>query len=622
MREIYMHVDFNQGVSYKNETLVKNDYNSIRFIFKTKQDVTDKQIFVTFKNSDDTTYIEECTIESINEVSIEVPTSALSVIGTVNCQIAMYDNSGYRLTSPSNFDYLVTSDLSDEAIVATDDIPILTQLITDVGTLETSVGAAEGLRVIAETNRDDAEIIRLASEITRISSEDDRNSAEIIRLASEITRISSETDRNNAEITRLSSEITRVNAESDRVIAETNRDDAEIIRLSSEIERNDAEVIRLASEITRVSSETDRDNAEVIRLASEITRVSSENDRKDAEIIRLSSEITRVNAESDRVIAETGRDDAEDLRIILYNLVEQKLADGEFIGEQGIQGIQGIQGEIGLTGDTGIQGIQGEIGLTGDTGNGISSVIRTSGDGSAGTTDTYTITYTDTTTSEFDVYNGADGEGDMIISTYDPDNINSDVFDMVNMKETTTAKVLTAQERLEIAKVVDKVDNSQVLTDVPAGALFTDTDTIYTHPANHAISVTTGLQTALDNKVSKSGDTITGDLKVDGHISLTENINTSSIGETTIDWGLSNKQSITLTEATNITFTNPSSPCNLLIKITQDVTGGRVATWASNVKWANGGIVPILSTAPNSVDIISLYFDGTDYYGQFGLNFV
>jgi hypothetical protein len=48
-----------------------------------------------------------------------------------------------------------------------------------------------------------------------------------------------------------------------------------------------------------------------------------------------------------------------------------------------------------------------------------------------------------------------------------------------------------------------KVDDSQVLTNVPSGALFTDTntDTVYTHPSNHAISVITGLQAALDDKL-------------------------------------------------------------------------------------------------------------------------
>ena len=39
----------------------------------------------------------------------------------------------------------------------------------------------------------------------------------------------------------------------------------------------------------------------------------------------------------------------------------------------------------------------------------ISSFERTSGDGSAGTSDTYTITYHDDTTATFTIYNGADG---------------------------------------------------------------------------------------------------------------------------------------------------------------------------------------------------------------------
>ena len=47
--------------------------------------------------------------------------------------------------------------------------------------------------------------------------------------------------------------------------------------------------------------------------------------------------------------------------------------------------------------------------IQGEPGRGIVSTKRTSGDGSPGTTDTYTITYTDDTTDTFSVYNGADG---------------------------------------------------------------------------------------------------------------------------------------------------------------------------------------------------------------------
>ena len=65
-----------------------------------------------------------------------------------------------------------------------------------------------------------------------------------------------------------------------------------------------------------------------------------------------------------------------------------------------------------------IESIQGEKGI------GITSVVRTSGTGAAGTVDTYTITYSDSTTSTFSVYNGADGDGsgDMSKSVYDTDN--------------------------------------------------------------------------------------------------------------------------------------------------------------------------------------------------------
>ena len=49
-------------------------------------------------------------------------------------------------------------------------------------------------------------------------------------------------------------------------------------------------------------------------------------------------------------------------------------------------------------------------GIKGDDGRGIESIIRTAGNGAPGSTDTYTITYSDTTTSTFTVYNGNDGE--------------------------------------------------------------------------------------------------------------------------------------------------------------------------------------------------------------------
>lgn len=52
---------------------------------------------------------------------------------------------------------------------------------------------------------------------------------------------------------------------------------------------------------------------------------------------------------------------------------------------------------------------KGDPGTNGSVGRGITSITRTSGSGTPGTSDTYTITYSDASTSTFLVYNGADG---------------------------------------------------------------------------------------------------------------------------------------------------------------------------------------------------------------------
>jgi len=88
----------------------------------------------------------------------------------------------------------------------------------------------------------------------------------------------------------------------------------------------------------------------------------------------------------------------------------------------------------------------------------------------------------------------------------------------------------------------------------------------------------------------------------------------------TIDWTAGNKQKSTLTGNCTFTFTAPSGPANLILKLIQDGTGSRTVTWPATVKWPEG-VAPALSTAASSVDIVSLYFDGTNYYAQVGFNF-
>lgn len=67
-------------------------------------------------------------------------------------------------------------------------------------------------------------------------------------------------------------------------------------------------------------------------------------------------------------------------------------------------------------GDTGATGPQGEQGVKGDTGNGIASIVKT---GTSGLVDMYTITFTDGTTTTFEVANGADGDIANVAQVFD-----------------------------------------------------------------------------------------------------------------------------------------------------------------------------------------------------------
>lgn len=81
-----------------------------------------------------------------------------------------------------------------------------------------------------------------------------------------------------------------------------------------------------------------------------------------------------------------------------------------------------------------------------------------------------------------------------------------------------------------------------------------------------------------------------------------------------------NVQKITLNgNLTLNAFTNPVTGQSLTLIITQDATGGRTLT--SSMKWANNGY-KTLSTAANAVDIISVFYDGTNYWASLGKGYL
>jgi hypothetical protein len=83
----------------------------------------------------------------------------------------------------------------------------------------------------------------------------------------------------------------------------------------------------------------------------------------------------------------------------------------------------------------------------------------------------------------------------------------------------------------------------------------------------------------------------------------------------TIDWGVGNKQKSTLTANCTYTFTAPAGATNLMFRLVQGGSGSYTVTWPATVHWA-GGTEPTLSTAVGAVDLIGMYWDGTNYHAS------
>lgn len=96
--------------------------------------------------------------------------------------------------------------------------------------------------------------------------------------------------------------------------------------------------------------------------------------------------------------------------------------------------------------------------------------------------------------------------------------------------------------------------------------------------------------------------------------------NAGSLGATpTIDFTNGPAQRGTLSADADITLSGALSGGAYVIRIIQDTTP-RTVTWPASVRWADG-TAPVISTGSGAIDLINLYFDGTNYYGTFAQAF-
>ncbi len=191
-----------------------------------------------------------------------------------------------------------------------------------------------------------------------------------------------------------------------------------------------------------------------------------------------------------------------------------------------------------------------------------------------------------------------------------------------------------------------KADDSQVLTDVPSDAVFTDT--VYSHPSytSRDESCDTG---------AMSGATVISDLDFNittdssGHVTAcevatvaTRTLTASNIGAaaltgatftgvvayedtsfvTDIDCASGNSFSKTVDADFTQTFSNVPSTGNACVIVLKLVDAGAyVITWDSSIKWVNGRSPAFTE---NGIDSVTLYTvdGGTNWFGNTSLGYV
>jgi len=137
---------------------------------------------------------------------------------------------------------------------------------------------------------------------------------------------------------------------------------------------------------------------------------------------------------------------------------------------------------------------------------------------------------------------------------------------------------------------------------------------------------TVALSNRINLKLDKLNPTITGltiadSIKATRYSSSAQPGSITAASPTNINLSLGNIFTVAMgTTISSLTFTNPAIG-TYLIKFVQDATGNReVTAWPANLKWA-GGAAPAFTNAGTKIDIVTLIYDGTNYYGAIVQNF-
>lgn len=186
-----------------------------------------------------------------------------------------------------------------------------------------------------------------------------------------------------------------------------------------------------AAESAQTGAQTAKTAAESAQEAAENAKDAAAGSSTAAGQKATQAAQSAEDAASAKSAAETAKTDAQAARDAIANMIVEAvtLETGEpaTVSKSLVDNVYKLV--FGLP-----RGNTGATGPHGATGNGISGIALKSGNHAPGTSDVYTITLTDGTTFDFEVYNGANGQGagDMLTSVYDPRGKRTDVYKYVD----------------------------------------------------------------------------------------------------------------------------------------------------------------------------------------------
>lgn len=259
-----------------------------------------------------------------------------------------------------------------------------------------AVAAAEAEAAKAAQSATDAAAAQAAAETAQAAAEDAKTEAQSAQAAAKKSE-------NNASSYASSAGFSANRASNYMQNAQNSADDAASSANSAlTASRNSASSASSASS-SATAANSAKTAAETAKAAAETAQEAAESAKADAESAKTAAASSATSSAASATAAGSSATDAAKARDAILNMIVSAITLNT--GEPATVEKSVVDEVFKLT--FGLP--RGEKGEVGSPGRGITSITLKSGTHAAGTVDTYTVTFTDNTTYDFQVTNGANG---------------------------------------------------------------------------------------------------------------------------------------------------------------------------------------------------------------------